>query len=183
VGLSWRVDGAWSEIDAKLVALLSQKADHEDILEEFGRLKDENKLWIIPGERMKGKDGKAQAHAVPLTDDMLQILATLPRFKGGKFLFSTTYGKKPAWIGDKIKKKLDAEMLVTLKAMARRRGDDPAEVELRPWKNHDIRRTVRTNLSKLRISEEAREAVMPMSAPASRGRTICTIIWTRSAKR
>jgi len=119
-----------------------------------------NRLWVVPAIRMKAKNSKARPHAVPLTDDVLAILTKLPRFKRGNFLFSTMFGEKPVWMNDKIKKRVDARMLRTLRALARRRGDDPAMVEFPPWTNHDIRRTVRSNLSRLRVTEEAREAVL-----------------------
>jgi hypothetical protein len=125
--------------------------------------------WVIPAERMKGEDGEARPHLVPLTPDILQILETLPLFKRGNFLFSTTFGEKPTCIGDKIKKKIDARMLRTLKALARLRGDDPAKAELKHWVNHDIRRTVRSNLSRLRVTEEAREAVIAHARPGIKG--------------
>src|SRR4029077_10393127 len=105
--------------------------------------------------RMKGKDsGKKQArsHAVPLTTDIIALLESLPRFAKGKFLFSTNYGVSPTWIGTKIKDRIDSRMLRTLRALAKRRGDDPDEVKLEPWVNHDIRRTVRSHLSRLKIS-------------------------------
>ena len=50
------------------------------------------KLWTIPKERMKGTDEKARPHAVPLTDEMLAILKSLPRFKRGDYLFSLSLG-------------------------------------------------------------------------------------------
>jgi integrase len=121
--------------------------------------------WTIPEHRMKG----ARAHVVPLTPDILRLLETLPRFKGGVCLFSTTFGEKPAWISDKIKKQIDARMLRTLRALARQRGDDPANVELAHWVNHDVRRTIRSRLSRLKISEEAREAVLAHARPGIKG--------------
>jgi hypothetical protein len=60
-------------------------------------------------------------------------------------------------------------MLRTLKALARQRGDDPAKVELPHWVNHDIRRTVRSQLSRLKVTEEAREAVMAHARPGIKG--------------
>jgi len=134
---------------------------------EFGKLAD--RVWVIPSERMKGKNSKARAHAVPLTDDMLAILKALPRFKGGAYLFSTKFGKTPTVISNRVKKRLDGRMLRTLKAVARKRGDDSADVELPPWTNHDIRRTVRSQLSRLKITEEAREAVMAHVRPGIKG--------------
>jgi integrase len=119
-----------------------------------------NELWIIPAQRMKGKNSKARPHAVPLTAEIKSILAELPRFNRGKFLFSTTWGEKPVWISNKVKDRIDARMLRTLRAIARLRGEDAGAIELAPWTNHDIRRSVRSNLSRLRIAEEAREAVL-----------------------
>jgi integrase len=116
--------------------------------------------WIIPKERMKARNEKARAHAVPLTDDIRNIVDSLPRFKRGNFLFSTTHGQKPAWINSNVKKELDARMLRTLKALARMRGDNSDTVELMPWTNHDLRRTLRSGLSRLRIDRDTAEAVL-----------------------
>ena len=126
------------------------------------------KLWIIPKERMKGKNGKARAHAVPLVADVLALLDKLPHFDSG-FVFSTTAGASPVWLSSKIKGRMDARMLRTLRAVARRRGEDPGKVQLPDWTNHDIRRTVRSNLSRLKVSEEAREAVMAHVRPGIKG--------------
>jgi integrase len=129
-------------------------------------------VWVIPAARMKGKNGgkkQARAHAVPLTKDILAVIDGLPRFKGGEFLFSTTAGQTPVWIGSKIKDRLDARMLRKLRALARKRGDDPNHVSLPPFVNHDIRRTVRSQLSRLKISEEAREAVLAHVRPGIKG--------------
>jgi integrase len=122
-------------------------------------------IWIIPAERMKGKNNKARPHAVPLTEDITATLDKLPRFNRGKYLFSSTFGETPVWLADKVKRRLDARMLRTLRALARKRGENPDDVELKPWRNHDIRRTVRTRLSRLKISEEAREAVLAHVRP------------------
>jgi integrase len=127
------------------------------------------RLWVIPASRMKGRNSKARPHAVPLTPDIMAILETLPRFNRGKFLFSTSFGEIPSCITNKIKNRIDRRMLRTLRALARRRGDDPAAVELPEWTNHDIRRSVRSNLSRLRIPEEAREAVLAHVRPGIKG--------------
>ena len=124
-----------------------------------------NKVWIIPADRMKARNSDARPHAVPLTAEILALFESLPRFNRVGFLFSTTFGEKPVSIGDKIKKKLDARMLRTLRALARMRGEDPKSVQLTNWVNHDIRRTVRSNLSRLKVTEEAREAVLAHVRP------------------
>jgi hypothetical protein len=149
------------------VRAIRQRRKEERI--EWLRISNEPLAWIIPAERMKGENEEARPHLVPLTSDILQILESLPFFKNGDFLFSTTFGAKPVHIGDKIKKQIDARMLRTLKALARRRGDDPAKVTLRNWTNHDIRRTIRSNLSRLRVTEEAREAVLAHARPGIKG--------------
>jgi len=126
---------------------------------------ERNGVWVIPSQRMKGRNGKARPHAVPLTADIKGILDQLPRFKRGDFLFSCSFGQKPAWMSAAVKARIDKRILHTLKAPARRRGEDPARVKLVHWTNHDIRRSVRTRLSRLKITEEAREAVMAHVRP------------------
>jgi integrase len=118
------------------------------------------KFWTIPKARMKGRHEKARAHVVPLLPEMLEIIEALPRFKGGDYLFSTTAGKTAVWMSDKIKKKLDARMLRSLRALARMRGEDPAKVKLAAWQNHDLRRTLRSGLSRLRVDHDVKEAIL-----------------------
>lgn len=122
-----------------------------------------NKLWVIPAERMKGKNAgkkQARAHAVPLTGGLLALLETLPRFNQGRYLFSTTNGSSSVWMGTKPKQRLDRRMLLTLRALAKKRGDDYRAVELRHFVQHDVRRTVRSQMSRLKIAEEVREALL-----------------------
>ena len=48
----------------------------------------ENKIWTIPGERMKaGKE-----HKVPLTDDAIRLLKSLPHFEGSNYVFPAARG-------------------------------------------------------------------------------------------
>ncbi len=44
-------------------------------------------------------------------------------------------------------------MLKELRAFAKARGEDAVNVELVPWRLHDLRRTVRTHLSAIDIPE------------------------------
>jgi integrase len=128
-----------------------------------------NRIWIIPALRMKGRSGKARPHAVPLVDDVLEIVKGIPLFKQGGHLFSASFGVSPIWMSDKIKKLVDRRMLRTLRALARRGGDEVANVSLPSWVNHDIRRTVRSGLSRLKVAEEAREAVLAHVRPGIKG--------------
>ena len=84
---------------------------------------------LIPAERMKGK----AAHVVPLTDTMSALLAALPRFEGGAYLFTTTAGRRPVSGFSKMKVRFD-------KTVA---GLGPVA----HWALHDLRRTARTGMA------------------------------------
>ena len=53
----------------------------------------QNDTLVIPPERMKGKNGKAREHRLPLPSAAQDILAALPRYRGGKYLFSYSAGR------------------------------------------------------------------------------------------
>jgi integrase len=102
---------------------------------------DEDKaLLTVPPERFKSE---AQ-HLVPLSGSALAILKTLPHFEKGDFLFSSTFGDRPVTGFAGAKERLDALM-----------GS-----ELKPWRIHDLRRTVRTRLAGLRIADVVAEMVI-----------------------
>jgi integrase len=131
----------------------------------------ENREWTIPPERMKKVKGGAKPFMVPLTDAMLGVLNALPRFTSGEFLFSHSHGKrplKPNQFSD-VKERLDALMLEELRKLSSERGKQTKRIALPNFVNHDIRRTVRTHLSALRIGEEVREAVLAHVRPGIKG--------------
>jgi integrase len=148
----------WVEFSKNLVRAIEKRKPDATI--DWSTFSQKDLTWIIPASRMKGKNGKARDHAVPITRGMLAVFESLRVYEDGDFLFSTTAGRRPAWISDKIKKTLDARMLRTLRALARKRGDNPAKVKLPHWQNHDLRRVVRSGLSRLRIASEVAEAVL-----------------------
>src|SRR5262249_7403722 len=90
------------------------------------------KLWTIPAARMKAD----AAHIVPLSDDVLAILKSLPRFKRGDHVFSTTFGETPVNGFSKGKRRLDRRMLRSWRALARARGEDRRKVEIEPFVIH-----------------------------------------------
>jgi hypothetical protein len=165
--LNEAVRAPWTEFETIVLRTLRQRKKDERI--DWTKVSNKPLEWIIPAERMKGENEEAKPHLVPLIPDILAVLDSLPLYRSGEYLFSTTFGKKPVSIGDKIKKKIDARMVRTLKALARRRGDDSTKVTLKNWTNHDIRRTVRSNLSRLKVTEEAREAVLAHARPGIKG--------------
>src|SRR5262249_21083855 len=129
------------------------------------------KVWTIPAARMKKTNAGAQDDfLVPLTDAMLEVLKLVPRFKDGGFLFSHNYGKRPVNSHQfaYVKKQLDKLMLEELQKMANESGENKT-VTLPHFVTHDIRRSVRTNLSKLKIAEEVREGVLAHARPGIKG--------------
>jgi integrase len=102
------------------------------------------KLWTIPAERFKSD----AVHVVPLSDDAVALLEDLPRFRGGDYVFSTVHGQKPINGFANGKRWVDRLTAEALGALPER------------WTFHDIRRTVRTRLSGLRISEPVAEMVI-----------------------
>lgn len=116
----------------------------EALLARWGEFDLGARLWTIPSERFKA----GQQHLVPIGDDLLVLLGDLPRFNSCDCLFTTRERKPPTGFHTEAKAKLDAEM-------RKRLGG-----ELPPWTIHDIRRTVRTRLSQLRIPEHVAEMVI-----------------------
>lgn len=94
-------------------------------------------VWRLPSARMKA----GAPHIVPLSDLALSIIAQLPTNKG--YVFSSDCGRKPVNGFSKAKRRVDALM-----------GDGEHFVL------HDIRRTVRTRLSQLRVRYEVAEMVI-----------------------
>ena len=94
------------------------------------------KIWTVPPERFKSN----ASHLIPLSDAAVAIIESLPR-TGNDHLFT---GRKGMVHNFYIpKERLDALM-----------GPMPA------WVIHDIRRTVRTRLASLRISDLVAEMVI-----------------------
>jgi integrase len=102
------------------------------------------KIWTVPPERFKSN----ASHLVPLSDQALVIIEGLPRFTKGEHLFTTTSGEKPISGFSKAKARID-------KLVKEELGASPPS-----WVIHDIRRTVRTRLASLRISDLVAEMVI-----------------------
>ena len=96
------------------------------------------KRWIIPAERMKGKNGKARPHLVPITPAIEALLNELPRHAGGPFLFSATEGAEA-----------DKRLLQGQERPGRGHADPSSKAghAFEDFVIHDIRRTCRTRFS------------------------------------
>jgi integrase len=151
-------EARWREFHPELVRLLRDRQPDAGPV-DWSKVDPAWKVWTVPPERFKSD----ASHMVPLSDDALAVLETLPHWSGkgtGDHLFSTTAGRLPVNGFSKAKERLDRHMLRILKAMARKRGDDPKKATLPDFVLHDIRRTVRTELSRLRIPTEFAEMVI-----------------------
>jgi integrase len=119
------------------------------------------KLWTIPASPMKA----SSAHVVPLSDDAVAILKSLPTFKKGDHVFSSTFGRTATNNFCRAKERLDKEMLLSWRALGRSRGLDRSEAHIEPFVTHDIRRSMRTHLSALPIPDLVRELVIAHTKP------------------
>jgi integrase len=154
---------AWIAADAigysygplfKLLMLTGQRKSEvaESRWSEFDLAK---KLWVIPAERMKAD----AAHVVPLSDDAVAVLKSLPRFDSGDSVFSVNGGHSPVAGFSAAKDRFDNEILKVL------RENDP-RAKLPDFVIHDIRRTMRTGLSAIpNISDLVRELVIGHTKP------------------
>ncbi|WP_159080025.1 site-specific integrase [Methyloceanibacter sp. wino2] len=108
---------------------------------ELDRVK---KALVIPPERFKSD----ATHIVPLTDEAMKVIDGLPVFEKPNFLFSTSFGVRPVSGFANAKERLDRLMAAELGR------------PLDPWRNHDLRRTMRTQLAALRVSDTIAEMVI-----------------------
>ena len=106
------------------------------------------RLWVIPRDRMKS----GRAHAVPLSETAMEIIGRLPRT--GAFLFPGRRSGVEVPIGNFGGIKHKADELI-------REGGH----ELARWTLHDLRRSCRSNLSRLRVPSEVAEAVLAHVSP------------------
>jgi integrase len=114
------------------------------------------RLWTVPPERHK----MGTTHVVPLTAAMSALLNTVPRWQRGDFVFSANGGERPfvgVWYS---KKQLERAMAHSWRAIGRAQGIDRRNIKIERWTLHDIRRTVRTRLSALRVPEQTAELVI-----------------------
>ncbi|MCX7313945.1 MAG: tyrosine-type recombinase/integrase [Alphaproteobacteria bacterium] len=96
------------------------------------------KTWTVPPERFKSNS----VHVVPLTDDVLALLAALPRWQNCDALFSND-GRVPV-----------NNFSIARKTLNKALSKEP------DWVIHDLRRTVRTRLSSLRVPDAVAEMVI-----------------------
>lgn len=147
LSLVWRAltqVGGHVEQIGKLLLLTGSR--RSDVTEARGREFDLSKQeWIIPSDRYKTGD----AMFVPLSAQALELLRGMSFVGTDKFVCTTTAGAKAFSGHSKMKVEVD-------KTIAQLNGGEP----IADWKIHDLRRTVRTRLAQMGISDEIGEAVI-----------------------
>jgi integrase len=127
----------------QLTLLLGQRREEVASM-RWADLDLENGIWTLPADATKASRG----HIVPLAPIVLDILQVLPRksyadggaLKQSPYVF-TTSGKTPISGFSKAKARLD-------QAIAKARDG----AALAPWTIHDLRRSVATEMGRLRVS-------------------------------
>jgi integrase len=148
----WRAAEAMGGAYGKFyqMLLLTGQRRNEVAGAQWSEIDLKEKLWTIPAERMKA----GAAHEVPLSNDVVTLLKSLPRGKAGDFVFSQSDGRKAIARFSAEKERLDA-------AMKKELGG-----KLTPFVVHDIRRTMRTGLSAIpNITDLVRELVIGHTKP------------------
>ena len=108
-------------------------------------LKENETEIVIPGEFYKSD----REFLVCLSPPAADIIATLPRHNAGDYLFSTTAGEKPiAGIPSKVMKEIHGKAEAKLGRSMER------------FALHDLRRTLRTHLPRLKVDEIVAEVVL-----------------------
>ncbi len=115
-----------------------------------------DRVWTISPGRTKNK----LPHEVPLSPAFIDLFNSLPN--NGDCVFKTgRAGDKPVNSFTMAKQRLDAAIQSAREASAPVAGRSAQQVEpMRAWTFHDIRRTVRTHLSRLGINAEIAERVI-----------------------
>ena len=98
----------------------------------------ERNLITLAGERTKN----GEPHSIPLSGPAIAIIAEMPRIARSDLVF-TTNGTTSVSGWSKMKRTLDG----TMKSK-------------KPWRLHDLRRTVATGLQKLGVNLQTIEAVL-----------------------
>ena len=120
----------------KILMLTAQRRNEVSGM-RWSELDLKNKVWTIPAGR--AKNGKS--HNVPLSQAVIDILESLPRFLHSDYVFTTT-GKTPVSGLGKYKQRIDIMTNVA------------------GWVFHDFRRTAASGMAKLEIPPYVVEKVL-----------------------
>lgn len=150
IGALWRAAEAHGYPQGRMIQmlLLTGQRRGEVVGASWPEFDLERRIWTIPPERYKVN----QTHLVPLAPAIVELLARLPRWESGAFLFTNDRGRRQATGGYARSKRILNHLM-------------EAEIGVvPPWVVQDIRRTVRTQLSALKVPEKIAEMVIGHSS-------------------
>jgi integrase len=153
---AWETQGwPWGAMQKLLLATGQRLREVAEM--RWDELDLEGRLWAIGRERMKSD----RVHVVPLSTLAIDIIDGLPRFAGSAFVFPSQRTRK-ASLGLSAAQ-ARASRPISGFSMAKREADrliKAAGHQMPDWRWHDLRRSVRTNLSRLGVPEHVAELVI-----------------------
>lgn len=121
----------------KLLLLLGQRAQEIATL-RWQDIDFDEKVIRLSADKVKNKKN----HEVPLSDQAIEIIQGLPRFKGGKYLFSTSHGRQ------------------AVNGFGKAKAWFKEEFEAEDWRYHDLRRSCATGLARLGVRRDTIRQVL-----------------------
>jgi integrase len=153
----WLTAAASSTPFACLVRFILLTATRRNEAARMKRAELSGDDWLVPAERMKGK----QEFLVPLSVAARDLIEAMPRL--GKDYVFTIDGKRPVNGFGKAKAKLDSDV------HARRLKQDPEAKAFPNWTLHDLRRTARSLMSRAGVSADIAERCLAHAIVGVRG--------------
>jgi len=123
--------------DLFLVMLLTAQRRGEVSDMRWSELDLPNRLWHLPAHRVKN----GCAHSVPLSDPVIRILQSVPRFLDSDFVFTTTGRSGVSGWGKPVARLCDA-------------------AGVHNWRLHDLRRTAASGMAQLEVKPHVIEKVL-----------------------
>jgi integrase len=124
----------------RLLALTGQRREEVGQM-AWSEIDLERAMWTIPANRTKN----GRAHDVPLAAPVLSILTSIPRRLNRDFVFGQAQGGFSGW--SKSKLRLDQKIEKSVGAA-------------KPWRLHDLRRTLATGLAEHGILPHVIESIL-----------------------
>lgn len=151
----WEAIGyPWGDLQ-KLLLLTGQRREEVSAM-SWPEIDLDEKEWTVPAERTKSD----RENIVPLSKQAIAVLKNVKRLKGD-YVFSTGNGEKHVKGYSKAKRQTDDAIAKLVKSGKAKKVE--------PWRWHDLRRTLKTGMSKLRVSEFVSELVLNHAMPGLEG--------------
>lgn len=131
-----------------LILTLTRRDEAREL--PWGEIVDGN-YWLLPGVRNKSD----RDHPIPLSSLAQAVLTECADIRSGSYVFSVT-GKNPISGMSALKRELDAAIAAS---------QEPDVPPLSRWVFHDIRRSVRSEISRLGVSHFVGERLLNHSLP------------------